>query len=160
MARVTKPGGVVAASVWDYPGGFSIVRMFADTAAVVREYIRANPDRIVWGSNWPLQGVPDITVILNVLASAAGSSDLLRHVLVDNPEALYGFDPAQALPSMAEFLERIHPDDREMCMEAMANGMRDGTDAEVEYRVLVPARPPLPMPRAPRMLITFATVAS
>jgi ubiquinone/menaquinone biosynthesis C-methylase UbiE len=35
MVRVTKPGGVVAASVWDYPGGFTFVRMFADTAAVL-----------------------------------------------------------------------------------------------------------------------------
>lgn len=35
MARVTKPGGIVAASVWDHPGGFTIVRIFADTAAVL-----------------------------------------------------------------------------------------------------------------------------
>lgn len=35
MVPVTKPGGIVAASVWDYPGGFTIVRIFADTAAVL-----------------------------------------------------------------------------------------------------------------------------
>jgi ubiquinone/menaquinone biosynthesis C-methylase UbiE len=35
MVRVTRPGGIVAASVWDYPGGFSIVRVLADTAAVL-----------------------------------------------------------------------------------------------------------------------------
>jgi SAM-dependent methyltransferase len=35
MVRVTKPGGLVAASVWDYPGGFTFVRMFADTAAAL-----------------------------------------------------------------------------------------------------------------------------
>ena len=35
MVRVTKPGGIVAASVWDYPGGFTPIRMFADTAAVL-----------------------------------------------------------------------------------------------------------------------------
>ncbi|HUN98374.1 MAG TPA: class I SAM-dependent methyltransferase [Bradyrhizobium sp.] len=35
MVRVTKPGGTVAASVWDYPGGFTFVRIFADTAAVL-----------------------------------------------------------------------------------------------------------------------------
>lgn len=35
MVRVTKPGGTVAASVWDYPGGFSIVRLLADTAAAL-----------------------------------------------------------------------------------------------------------------------------
>ena len=35
MVRVTKPGGIVAASVWDFPGGFTFVRIFADTAAVL-----------------------------------------------------------------------------------------------------------------------------
>jgi len=35
MVRVTKPGGLVAACVWDYPGGFTVVRIFADTAAVL-----------------------------------------------------------------------------------------------------------------------------
>lgn len=35
MVRVTKPNGIVAASVWDYPGGFTFVRIFADTAAVL-----------------------------------------------------------------------------------------------------------------------------
>jgi SAM-dependent methyltransferase len=33
MARVTKPGGVVAACVWDFRGGLTFLRIFADTAA-------------------------------------------------------------------------------------------------------------------------------
>ena len=35
MVRVTKPGGVVAASVWDFRGGLTSVRMFLDTAAAL-----------------------------------------------------------------------------------------------------------------------------
>jgi SAM-dependent methyltransferase len=35
MKRVTKRGGVVAASVWDYRGGLTFLRMFADTAAAL-----------------------------------------------------------------------------------------------------------------------------
>jgi len=35
MKRVTKPGGVVAAAVWDYRGGLMFLRIFADTAAVL-----------------------------------------------------------------------------------------------------------------------------
>jgi len=35
MLRVTKPGGVVAASVWDFRGGLTYVRMFLDTAAAL-----------------------------------------------------------------------------------------------------------------------------
>jgi len=35
MRRVTRPGGVVAASVWDSPGGMTAMRMFWDTAAML-----------------------------------------------------------------------------------------------------------------------------
>ena len=35
MTRVTKPGGVVAAAVWDSFGGMPVQRMFWDTAAVL-----------------------------------------------------------------------------------------------------------------------------
>lgn len=35
MARVTQPGGTVAAAMWDLSGGFPFLRLFADTAAVV-----------------------------------------------------------------------------------------------------------------------------
>ena len=35
MARVAKPGSVVAACVWDFRGGLTFLRVFADTAAVL-----------------------------------------------------------------------------------------------------------------------------
>src|SRR5438132_797147 len=35
MTRVTKPGGVVAASVWDFRGGLPYLRVFLDTAATL-----------------------------------------------------------------------------------------------------------------------------
>ena len=35
MVRVTRPGGVIAAAVWDLRGGFPLFRMFWDTASVV-----------------------------------------------------------------------------------------------------------------------------
>ena len=35
MVRVTKPGGVVAASVWDFAGGLTQLRVFLDTAAAL-----------------------------------------------------------------------------------------------------------------------------
>ncbi len=35
LVRVTQPGGVVAACVWDFKGGFTWLRMFADTAAAL-----------------------------------------------------------------------------------------------------------------------------
>jgi len=35
MRRVTKPGGVMAAAVWDFKGGLTFLRVLADTAAVL-----------------------------------------------------------------------------------------------------------------------------
>jgi SAM-dependent methyltransferase len=35
MVRVTGPGGVVAACVWDFRGGLTFLRVFADTAAAL-----------------------------------------------------------------------------------------------------------------------------
>jgi SAM-dependent methyltransferase len=35
MVRVARPGGTVAAAVWDFRGGFTLLRMLADTAAIV-----------------------------------------------------------------------------------------------------------------------------
>ena len=35
MARVTKPGGMVAAAVWDYADGMTILRMFWDAAKTI-----------------------------------------------------------------------------------------------------------------------------
>ncbi|MFM8616229.1 MAG: class I SAM-dependent methyltransferase, partial [Alphaproteobacteria bacterium] len=34
MLRVTKPGGLVAAAMWDFTGGFSFLRAFADSVAI------------------------------------------------------------------------------------------------------------------------------
>jgi trans-aconitate methyltransferase len=33
LARVTKPGGIIAAAMWDFTGGFAFLRAFADTVA-------------------------------------------------------------------------------------------------------------------------------
>ena len=35
MVRVARPGGVVAATTWDFRGGFTYIRMIADTAAAM-----------------------------------------------------------------------------------------------------------------------------
>jgi signal transduction histidine kinase/PAS domain-containing protein len=54
---------------------------------------------------------------------------------------LYGLDPEQGTPSLSEFLERIDPQDREMCVRALERGIREATDIEVEYRVVLPHSP-------------------
>jgi signal transduction histidine kinase/PAS domain-containing protein len=60
----------------------------------------------------------------------------------DEHSRLYGFDPEQGVPSLGEFLERIHPDDRAACADALERGIREAASFEVEYRLALPRRPP------------------
>jgi PAS domain S-box-containing protein len=59
----------------------------------------------------------------------------------DEHSRMYGFDPEQGLPSLEEFLQRIHPEDRARCIEALQRGIREATGFEVEYRVVLPDGP-------------------
>jgi signal transduction histidine kinase/PAS domain-containing protein len=59
----------------------------------------------------------------------------------DEHSRLYGFDPAQRPSSLSGFLQRIHPQDRAMCIEALERGIREATNIEVEYRAVLPQRP-------------------
>lgn len=70
MRRVTRPGGTVAAAVWDARGGFVTYRIFFDTAAMVdpaaderrrRVYIRplSRPGEL--DAAWRKAGLQDVT---------------------------------------------------------------------------------------------------
>ena len=59
----------------------------------------------------------------------------------DELSRMFGFDPGQGIPSLEEFFQRIHPDDRARCTEAFERGVREGTSFEVEYRVVLPQSP-------------------
>ena len=76
---------------------------YPDTAPIARAMIAANPDRVVWGTDWPHPGAAkrDPAVIepfrpeddgaaLNRLAGWASPSELQK-ILVDNPARLYQF---------------------------------------------------------------------
>src|SRR5262249_57850926 len=50
LMRVTRPGGVVAASVWDFRGGLIFQRMFWDTAAGIDPGAGRTRDRLFSGA--------------------------------------------------------------------------------------------------------------
>jgi D-galactarolactone isomerase len=64
---------------------------FADRVAIARALVTAAPERCVWGSNWPLAKA-DPVLVLDIVKSWAPDEKLRHRVLVENPEALYGFD--------------------------------------------------------------------
>src|SRR5579864_1558679 len=80
---------------------------YPDVAPLAKALIAANPDRIVWGSDWPHpnsttpEGHPATEVtplfqiddgrLLNQLAVWAPDPGIRKKILVDNPARLYGF---------------------------------------------------------------------
>ena len=73
---------------------------YADASSAARAYLKAHPERCVWGTDWPHPdatsgrvAMPDDGVLLNLLAAWAPDAKLRQRVLVENPEVFYGFDP-------------------------------------------------------------------
>ncbi len=78
----------------------------ADVVPFARALIEANPERMLWGTDWPHPGggrrgvgrddiepfhKEDDGAALNRLADWAGDAATLRRILVENPARLYGF---------------------------------------------------------------------
>jgi PAS domain S-box-containing protein len=51
---------------------------------------------------------------------------------------IFGFDPQHGLPAKEDPLKRIHPDDLEKFSQAWRRAIREKTDTDVEYRILLP----------------------
>ena len=80
---------------------------FADATPLAQALITANPDRIVWGTDWPHpdsvtppgKQVTDVTplfqiddgLLLNQLPVWTADAGVRKKILVDNPAQLYGF---------------------------------------------------------------------
>jgi len=76
---------------------------YPDVAPFAKALIAANPDRILWGSDWPhpnTSGSPnritpllkiDDARLLNQLQIWAPNAATRKKILVDNPARLYGF---------------------------------------------------------------------
>jgi predicted TIM-barrel fold metal-dependent hydrolase len=57
--------------------------------------VAANPERLLWGSDWPhvhmKRDMPEDGHLVDLLYRWTDNEDLTRRILVDNPKALYGF---------------------------------------------------------------------
>ena len=71
---------------------------YRDIDPFVEALVRANPERLVWGTDWPhinyfdAERVPDDGALANLLARWLPDERVRHRVLVDNPAALYDFD--------------------------------------------------------------------
>jgi predicted TIM-barrel fold metal-dependent hydrolase len=67
---------------------------YQDSSAVARAYVKAAPERLVWGSDWPHpteQQKPDDAVLFDLLSDWAPDEAVRHRILVENPASLYGF---------------------------------------------------------------------
>ena len=70
---------------------------YADATAVAQAYVKAAPERLVWGSDWPHPSehskppLPDDALLFDLLAQWAPEEAVRNRILVDNPAKLYGF---------------------------------------------------------------------
>ena len=68
---------------------------YSDSSAVARAYVQKAPERLVWGSDWPhpseRDNKPDDAILFDLLLKWAPEERVRNRILVQNPEALYGF---------------------------------------------------------------------
>ena len=67
---------------------------YADAVAVAKAYVKAAPQRVVWGSDWPHPSAkvrPNDAKIFDLNREWALDAATRELILVRNPEALYGF---------------------------------------------------------------------
>ncbi len=69
---------------------------YEDTDPFMKALVAANPDRLVWGTDWPhvgheVQSVPTEAALIAALERSVPDPEVRRKILVTNPERLYGF---------------------------------------------------------------------
>jgi predicted TIM-barrel fold metal-dependent hydrolase len=69
---------------------------FTDAIPFAQELIRAAPDRILWGTDWPHPNIsrdmPNDGDLVDLIPRFAPDAGMQKRILVDNPQRLYGFD--------------------------------------------------------------------
>ena len=67
---------------------------YGDVSPVAQALVEANPDRIIWGTDWPHPtfsgNMPNDGGLFDQLAHWVPDAAIRKKILVDNPDALYG----------------------------------------------------------------------
>jgi len=69
---------------------------YPEATAIAQAFVKAAPERMVWGSDWPHPTSPGPTKpndaqLFDLLAEWAPNEQTRHRILVENPEAFYGF---------------------------------------------------------------------
>jgi len=69
---------------------------YPEATKIAQAFVKAAPERLVWGSDWPHPGLPDNNkpndaLLFDLLTEWVPDEATRNRILVQNPEALYGF---------------------------------------------------------------------
>ena len=69
---------------------------YPEATKIAQAFVKAAPERLVWGSDWPHPGLPNDNkpndaLLFDLLTEWAPDEATRNRILVQNPEALYGF---------------------------------------------------------------------
>ena len=67
---------------------------YADVVRLGQAFVKAAPERLVWGSNWPHPTEtqkPDDAILFDLMSRWAPDELTRQRILVENPATLYGF---------------------------------------------------------------------
>ena len=69
---------------------------YPEATRTAQAFVKAAPERLVWGSDWPHPSeqngtLPDDALLFDLLSVWASDEATRKRILVDNPENLYGF---------------------------------------------------------------------
>ena len=68
---------------------------YPDATRIAQTFVRAAPERLVWGSDWPhpsmLTNKPDDALLFDLMSEWGPDEATRNRILVQNPETLYGF---------------------------------------------------------------------
>jgi len=72
---------------------------YPEATAVAQAFVKAAPERLVWGSDWPHptspeSNKPDDAMLLDLMMVWVPNEAMRNRILVTNPEVLYGFPKA------------------------------------------------------------------
>ena len=95
LLRVLGDGNVWVKLSGAYRLSNGLDASYSDVDEIVDALVRTNPDRLIWGSDWPhphlSHAVPNDTHLLNLLLKWIPDTQTRNRILADNPEYLYGF---------------------------------------------------------------------
>ncbi len=73
----------------------SIGAPYPEATKIAQAFVKAAPERLVWGSDWPHptapSGTPNDAQLFDLLSEWAPDATARHRILVENPVTLYGF---------------------------------------------------------------------